>query len=135
MRRLVNEAQLAQLGIGLGRSLKPGAVVWLEGEMGAGKTTLVRSLVSGLGVTSDVTSPTYGLVHRYEGAQGPIYHVDCYRLSRPEESRDVDWDSLLQGQALLVEWPERAAGWIPAATHRLLLEYADDPDSRWISDL
>ncbi len=133
MRRLVSEAQLAQLGEDLGRSLAPGAVVWLAGEMGAGKTTLVRSLVQGLGVTGDVTSPTYGLVHRYEGSGGPVYHVDCYRLSRPEESRDVDWDSLMQGQALLVEWPERAAGWIPEPTHRVLLEYADDPDDRWIT--
>ena len=133
MRHLVNEPQLAALGEQMGRNLVRHGVVWLEGKMGAGKTTMVRSIVQGLGVVGEVTSPTYGLVHRYDGPLGPVYHVDCYRLTRAEEGRDLDWDSLVQGQALLVEWPERAAGWVPDPTHRVRLEYADDPDSRWIS--
>jgi tRNA threonylcarbamoyladenosine biosynthesis protein TsaE len=132
VRALVSEAELAALGQALGRELAPGSVIWLEGELGAGKTTMVKALARGLGVSAEATSPTYGLVHRYPGARGPVYHVDCFRLKRPEEARDLDWDGLAQSDALLVEWPERAGPWILPATRRIRLEYANDPDQRWL---
>ncbi|MGE0442915.1 MAG: tRNA (adenosine(37)-N6)-threonylcarbamoyltransferase complex ATPase subunit type 1 TsaE [Gemmatimonadales bacterium] len=131
MRRLVSEAELRAEGEALGGSLAPGEVVWLVGEMGAGKTTLVKAVVKGLGVGAAATSPTYGLVHRYEGRRGPVFHVDCYRLRRPDEARDLDWEGLVLGDALLVEWPERAGPWAVPPTRRVRLEHADDPDLRW----
>ena len=127
----MTEPELALEGERMGRALAPGAVVYLEGELGAGKTTMVRGIARGLGVTEPASSPTYALVHRYAGRRGPVFHLDCFRLKRPEESADVDWEGLAaEGDALLIEWPERAAGWAPAATLRVRLSHLSDPAVR-----
>jgi tRNA threonylcarbamoyladenosine biosynthesis protein TsaE len=129
--RALDELALVAEGERIGRALAPRSVVHLEGDLGAGKTTLVRAIARGLGVTEPVSSPTYALVHRYAGTRGPVFHLDCYRLARPEESADVDWQGLAaEGDALLIEWPERARGWAPAATLRLTLTHLDDPSVR-----
>jgi tRNA threonylcarbamoyladenosine biosynthesis protein TsaE len=107
-------------------------VVWLEGELGAGKTTFAQAVAGGLGVEEAATSPTYSLVHRYEGRAGPVYHVDCYRLRAPDEAQDLDWEGLGQGVALLVEWPERAGAWALPPTARVRLAHASAPDRRWL---
>lgn len=129
-RRLVDEVELAAEGERIGRELPPGAVVQLEGELGAGKTTLIKAIVRGLGGRDAVSSPTYTLVHHYEGRRGPVYHVDCYRLRTPDEASDLDWETLGAADALLVEWPERGGAWIPAATHRFRLLHVADPERR-----
>ncbi|MDX2192366.1 MAG: tRNA (adenosine(37)-N6)-threonylcarbamoyltransferase complex ATPase subunit type 1 TsaE [Gemmatimonadales bacterium] len=130
MRRMT-EGELAAWGAALGAALPPRAIVTLRGELGAGKTTLVRALARGLGVTEPTSSPTYALVHRYAGRRGPVFHLDCYRLGSPEEAIDLDWDGLLaEGDALLIEWPERAAGWVPTATHAITLAHLPDDPSR-----
>jgi tRNA threonylcarbamoyladenosine biosynthesis protein TsaE len=129
--RVLTEAELALEGERIGRALVPGSVVHLHGELGAGKTTLARAIARGLGVIEPASSPTYALVHRYTGRRGPVFHLDCYRLQRPEESADVDWEGLAaDGDALLIEWPERAAGWAPAATLRVRLSHLTDPALR-----
>jgi tRNA threonylcarbamoyladenosine biosynthesis protein TsaE len=129
--RLVTEAELAAEGERLGRALAPGSVVYLQGELGAGKTTMVRAIARGLGVEEAASSPTYALVHRYAGRRGPVFHLDCFRLQRPDESADLDWEGLaVDGDALLIEWPERAAGWAPAPTLRLQLSHVADPAVR-----
>ena len=114
----------------LGRSLASGEVVWLSGELGAGKTSFVKGIVRGLGITTGATSPTYALVHHYEGPAGPVYHVDCYRLPTPDEANDLDWETLGSGVALLIEWPERAEGWAPRPTRKVLLGHTPDPALR-----
>ena len=129
-RRLVSEVELAAEGERIGRSLLPGAVVLLEGELGAGKTTFARAIVRGLGGSDAASSPTYTLVHHYEGRRGPVYHVDCYRLRSPDEASDLDWEALGVADALLVEWPERGGAWIPPATHRFRLHHVDDAERR-----
>ncbi|MGH7656979.1 MAG: tRNA (adenosine(37)-N6)-threonylcarbamoyltransferase complex ATPase subunit type 1 TsaE, partial [Gemmatimonadales bacterium] len=107
------------------------SVVTIAGDLGAGKTTLVQAIARGLGVTAQATSPTYALVHRYEGARGPVFHLDCYRLRNSGEAADLGWDEMLaEGDAILVEWPERAGGWVPQATHRFRLAHVDDPARR-----
>ena len=130
LRRLVTEEELAAEGERIGRSLLPGAVVLLEGELGAGKTTFARAIVRGLGGSDAASSPTYTLVHHYEGRRGPVYHVDCYRLRAPDEASDLDWEALGAADALLVEWPERGGAWIPPATHRFRLHHVDDAERR-----
>ncbi|HEV8356947.1 MAG TPA: tRNA (adenosine(37)-N6)-threonylcarbamoyltransferase complex ATPase subunit type 1 TsaE [Gemmatimonadales bacterium] len=130
MTTLLDQPALDTLGFDLGRSLGPGEVVWLEGELGAGKTTFVRALVRGLGALTAASSPSYALVHHYEGSRGPIYHVDCFRLRDPEEANDLDWETLRAGDALLIEWPERAGGWAPRPSRRVRLALADDPGLR-----
>lgn len=95
-----------------GAGVKAG-IVGLEGELGTGKTTLVRGWLRALGVTGTIRSPTYTLVEPYEIAQVRIYHFDLYRLSDPEEieylgARDYFAEDCLS----LIEWPERAKGWL-----------------------
>ena len=87
--------ELDAQGEALGRSLRPGELVTFEGELGAGKTTLIKAVARGLGVTGPATSPTYALVHRYHGARGPVFHLDCYRLRSPDEAGDLDWEGLV----------------------------------------
>lgn len=131
--RLLDEAGLAAEGEALGRTLPPGAVVLLEGDLGAGKTTFARAVARGLGVEEGATSPTYALVHRYRGRRGPVFHLDCYRLRTPDEAADLDWDGLLaEGDSLLVEWPERAGSWVPPATHRFRFVHVADPGVRGV---
>jgi tRNA threonylcarbamoyl adenosine modification protein YjeE len=126
----LDEAALAERAAALGGELAPGAVVWLEGDLGAGKSTFARALVRALGVSGPVPSPTYALVHHYDGRRGPVYHVDCYRLSHPDQARDLDWETLRTGDALLIEWPERAGEWAPRPTCRVRLEHDADPAMR-----
>lgn len=113
-------------GARLGRDLASRSVVWLEGPLGAGKTTLVRAIVRGRGVPESATSPTYGLVHHYEGPRGSVYHVDCYRLRRAEEAADLDWETLLGADLLLIEWPERAGAWAPQPSLTVRIDYVSD---------
>ena len=133
--RTLTEAELAEEGETLGRSLPPGAVLLFEGDLGAGKTTFVKAIVRGLGVVEPATSPTYALVHHYTGRRGAVYHVDCYRLRRPDDAADLDWATLGAADALLVEWPERAGPWVPPATRRFRLSHLDDPGRRGLEVL
>lgn len=106
-------------------------VVAFEGEMGAGKTTLIRALGAALGVADEVSSPTFALVNEYRDARGqPVYHFDFYRLDSEEEAARLGvaeyFDS---GYLCLVEWPARVAGLLPPA--RLLVELTvTGPESR-----
>lgn len=130
MTSLLDEAGLAALAEEVGRSMAPGEVVWLEGELGSGKTSFVKGLVRGLGVAVPATSPSYPLVHHYDAPSGPVYHVDCFRLRSPDEARDLDWETLRGGSALLIEWPERAGAWAPRATRKVALAHTSNPDVR-----
>ncbi len=131
--RALTEPELVAEGVALGSRLTPGAVVLLEGDLGAGKTTFARAVARGLGVAEAATSPTYALVHRYHGRRGPVFHLDCYRLRSSEEAADLDWEGLVaEGDALLVEWPERVREWLPPATHRVRLRHLDDPARRGV---
>ena len=136
MIRPLSLAELVAEGETLGRSLAPGSVLGFEGDLGAGKTTLVQAIVRGLGAGARATSPTYALVHRYQGRRGPVFHVDCYRLRSPDEAADLDWESLLRdGDAVLIEWPERAGPWLPARVQRFRLHHLADADRRGLEAL
>ncbi len=131
MSRDLSLDELVSAAEDLGRRLPEGAVVFLEGELGAGKTTAANAICRGLGVAEGATSPTFALVHRYQGARGPVFHVDCYRLRTPDEARDLDWEGMTtEGDVLIVEWPAQAVGWTPKPTQRIVLEHLDDPDLR-----
>jgi tRNA threonylcarbamoyladenosine biosynthesis protein TsaE len=131
------EPELRRKGEQLGQTLPPKSIVLLEGELGAGKTTLIQAIVRGLGVEVNATSPTYALVHRYEGRRGPVYHLDCYRLRHPDEAADLDWETLIQeGDAVLIEWPEKAGSYVPPATMRFRLSHVpDQPEMRRLDEL
>lgn len=136
MIRSLTQAELEAEGETVGRSLPPGALLTFQGDLGAGKTTMVQAVARGLGVTAPATSPTYALVHRYHGRRGPVFHLDCFRLRTPDEAADLDWEGLLgEGDAILVEWPERAGGWIPRPTLQFRLHHVADPALRGLESL
>ncbi|MFI5279649.1 MAG: tRNA (adenosine(37)-N6)-threonylcarbamoyltransferase complex ATPase subunit type 1 TsaE [Gemmatimonadales bacterium] len=124
----VDEAQLAAWGESFARALRRPAVVALSGELGAGKTTLVRAIARGLGVEGAVTSPTFALVHRYDAGGAPVWHVDAYRLKAKDDVRDLGFEEMAKepGGVVLVEWPERLGSAAPDFTHRIHLEYTND---------
>jgi tRNA threonylcarbamoyladenosine biosynthesis protein TsaE len=104
-----------------------GRVVYLQGELGAGKTTCVRALLRTLGVTGLVRSPTYTLVETYVLAELTCIHVDLYRLQTLSEIDELGLrDSLGPGVLLLVEWPEKAGVALPAADLEVSLSYAHE---------
>lgn len=104
-----------------------GWLVLLQGELGAGKSTLARALLSALGHDGPVPSPTYTLVEPYELPRGNVYHVDLYRIASAEELHFLGFDELREG-LMLVEWPERVPGLIDDAD--LLVALAYDSDGR-----
>lgn len=129
---LVDEAQLTAWGASFARALSRPAVVALSGELGTGKTTLARAIARGLGVSEGVTSPTFALVHRYEGAPSSVWHVDAYRLKPGDEVRDLGFERMLADEdgVVLIEWPERLGAAAPPATYKIHLAYADQDGLR-----
>lgn len=112
-----------------GAALEPPITVAIAGELGSGKTTLVQAICRGAGVVEPVTSPTFALVHRYQGTRSVIYHLDLYRLERPEELTNLGWDDIAASHSvILVEWPERGGSRIPEDAVTIGLEY-DPVDS------
>lgn len=106
--------QTRRVGMRLGELLLPGDVVCLEGNLGAGKTTLVQGIASGWGSYDSVTSPSYVLVNVYRRLdQNKLFHLDAYRLSGPGEALDLDLDAMLDQGPLLVEWADRIQDALP----------------------
>jgi tRNA threonylcarbamoyladenosine biosynthesis protein TsaE len=114
----------AQLGHALGTR---SGVLYLHGDLGTGKTTLVRGLLRARGCRTAVRSPTYTLIEPYDDLEPPIAHLDLYRLGDPEELDYLGLRDLLERHCLMiVEWPERGRGVLPAADLEIELEHADD---------
>ena len=126
------EDELIAWGEQFGRVASSPLIVTISGELGAGKTTLARAICRGYGVTEDVTSPTFALVHRYAAPRSPVYHLDLYRLESTEELTNIGWDETLSEDALiLIEWPERAMDRIPRIHVPMSLQHLPgDPTRR-----
>lgn len=113
---LANEDETINKGRGLGELLSDGMVVYLEGTLGAGKTTLCRGVLRAFQYSGPVKSPTYTLVEPYFLDHGTIYHFDLYRLGYPEELEFMGIRDYFQsGSICLVEWPAKGKGFLPAA--------------------
>lgn len=128
--RSLTLAQLQEEAARLWRELPHGAVVWLSGELGSGKTAFAQA-VARAAQAEPARSPTFALVHEYASPEGALVHVDCYRLRDPREALDLDLDALARrARLLLIEWPERAGAFAPDPDAHLLFGYEDRADRR-----
>ena len=123
---LPDMAATARLGRRIANELKKGDCVAMEGDLGAGKTTLARTILEALGVRESVPSPTFTLVQSYETARLPVHHYDFYRIENEREIEELGFEEALSQGAVLVEWPERAARVLPESTLRVRLEPAGE---------
>jgi len=125
--RLDGEAAQSAFGRRIAKHVTPPLTVYLQGDLGTGKTTLVRAILRGLGYTGPVRSPTYTLLEPYDLAQVHLYHLDLYRLGDPEELEYLGLRDLLDEQSVLfVEWPERGTGVLPTPDLTIHLEHAGE---------
>jgi len=134
---LADEAATIAAAHALAPALRPGDLIFLDGPLGAGKSTLARALIRALPLPDGslnpqepVPSPTYTLVQTYERALGPVGHFDLYRLSEPEEVWDLGLEDMLDGGVALIEWGERLGALRPEAA--LTLKLSDQGQGRWL---
>lgn len=122
---VADESEMLALGASLAVRFQAGGVVYLRGELGAGKTTLVRGLLRGLGFEGRVKSPSFGLLESYALDGLAVHHLDLYRLGDAAELEFLGLEDLFDGRVLLlVEWAERGRGWLPDADLCITIEMA-----------
>lgn len=120
-------AETLEFGRQLAATLQPGDVLALTGDLGAGKTCLVKGLAAGLGITQEVTSPTFTLIHDY----GRLVHIDLYRLDTERDAVNIGIEDYLPGNTItVIEWAERIAALLPANTKRIRLTAVDETTRR-----
>ncbi len=121
------EAAMLALGADLAKQLHAGQLVFLLGDLGAGKTTLVRGILNGLGHSGAVKSPTYTLVEPYHLADMDVYHFDLYRMESAEELEAIGAREMFHSQSLcLIEWPHQSKGWLPEADIEVQIAHVGD---------
>jgi len=121
----VRESELEAVGSALAKTLNFGDIIFLEGELGAGKTTVSRGILRGFGYRGVAASPTYTLLELYELTVHRVAHLDLYRITTAKDLEGIGFRDYLDGQTIcLIEWPENGAGFLPAPTLRIMLEYA-----------
>jgi tRNA threonylcarbamoyladenosine biosynthesis protein TsaE len=117
-----------RFGEKLGAALKPGDVVALTGELGAGKTTITRGIARGVGVEAEIHSPTFTLIHEHPGRL-PLYHIDLYRIEVEDATADLGLEEYLYGNGVtVIEWAERLIGVLPDNALLVRLTVADDEE-------
>jgi tRNA threonylcarbamoyladenosine biosynthesis protein TsaE len=116
----LDEAAVAEFGARVAAALRPGDVIGLSGDLGAGKTTLARAILSALGLEGEAPSPTFAIVQPYDvpDVRLPVAHVDLYRLDNPQDCAELGLEDYADAGALLIEWPERLP---PGAWPEMLL--------------
>ncbi|GAN33807.1 MAG: tRNA (adenosine(37)-N6)-threonylcarbamoyltransferase complex ATPase subunit type 1 TsaE [Candidatus Brocadia sp. AMX2] len=128
----VSVEETVRFGKKLGMLLSPGDVIALEGELGAGKTTLVKGIVQGLGITDRrvVKSPTFSLVHKYKGRIS-VYHFDAYRLEDTQEMLDIGSDEMIYGNGVaIVEWADKVSGCLPREYLKITLTAVSESERK-----
>ena len=112
-----------EIGRRMGSEARPGLVITLDGDLGAGKTLFTKGFAEGLGITEPVSSPTFTILLEYEGGRMPLYHFDVYRIGDPAEMEEVGFDDYIYGDgATLIEWSELIEELIPEEAVRIVME-------------
>ncbi len=126
-----SEQETEALAEKLGRSLRAGEVLALDGDLGAGKTAFTRGLARGLGYPGRVQSPTFTIVNEYLGGRLPLFHFDLYRLSSPDELFDIGWEDYLdRGGVCCVEWAGLGGDYLRRARHITITRGGDEQSRR-----
>lgn len=130
-----DETTTKRLGLALGACLRPGDVVLLTGEMGAGKSVLTRAAARGMGVEGPVPSPTFTILNIHEGQKMKLYHFDLYRLESEDELYEMGLEEFIPPAdgAAMIEWPQMAGGAMPESALCAQLAYADGGMAREIT--
>lgn len=116
----LSRPELTAFAAHLALALRPGDVIALSGDLGAGKTTFARGILRGLGWAGEVPSPTFTLLQTYD-TDPPLWHVDLYRLESPDEAEAIGLDDAWEDAAVVIEWPERLGARLPHEALRLHL--------------
>lgn len=131
--RVEGEKEMLALGMSLAALLRPGDVLLLYGELGAGKTVLTRGITRGLGILEPVLSPTFALFHRYAGAVS-LHHFDLYRLHGERALYEAGLLEYIGGDAVtVIEWPERCLSELPTRHLKIFIEYGEKEDGRTVA--
>ncbi len=131
-----NEAETAAVAHKLATSLTAPCVIALRGDLGAGKTAFARALIRampGVAATEEVPSPTFTLVQSYETDQGTVWHFDLYRIEQPSEVLELGWDEAMDEGICLIEWPEKAGGYLPTERLDIEITLGEAPSARRIT--
>ena len=122
---LEDENKTKEIGYKLGNLLTPGSVIWLIGDLGAGKTTMTQSLAKALEVDDYITSPTFTIVNEYEGKM-PLYHFDVYRIGSSDEMYDIGYEEYINGEGVcIIEWANLIEDILPDEYLYIELKYKD----------
>lgn len=130
-----SEEETLRLGKDFAGTLNPGEVVCLKGALGAGKTRFVKGMATAFGINpDDVRSPTFSLIHEYEGSL-PLYHFDCYRLKSPEEAVEIGAEEYFYGEGIsVIEWPEKIHSLLPPTARWIVIETISPGERKFIFD-
>ena len=119
--------QTRRLGMRLGAMAKPGMLICLQGDLGAGKTTFVQGFAAGWGSLDQVSSPTFQLVNEYrKGSNQFLFHIDSYRIANLVEAEELDLDDMLEKGCIVMEWPEMVQDILPAERMWIRIQYLDE---------
>ena len=127
-----NENETRNIAKEFSNVLRPGDIVCLYGDLGCGKTTFSQAAIAALGVKERVTSPTFTIVHEYEG-KFPVYHFDVYRVHSEEDMFEIGYEEYFFGKGVcFIEWADFISDLIPENVYKIYLKYTDEDDGRMI---
>ena len=128
---LRSEQEVEAYGIRLGREARPGQVIALTGDLGAGKTTLTKAIARGLGISETVTSPTFTIVKEYRSGRLPLFHFDVYRIGDVEEMYELGYEEYFCGEGVcVIEWADLIEELIPEDALKISIAYGQDEEER-----
>lgn len=128
-----DETAMQMLGKRIANLSKPGEIIFLQGNLGAGKTTLIRGFLRYFGITGPIKSPTFTLVETYQTKSLYLFHFDLYRIKQPNELLEIGLTDYFTEDAIcLIEWPEKAIAYLPNPSQYWQIEIPDKGEGRWV---